>query len=83
MSKVPKVHREKTGVEGRGTEVGSESDVCEVGKVYIEPAGWKFRLAHVVVGVPTTELDSPIRGFTLQIKDCIDNTGGHTIDREE
>jgi PHP family Zn ribbon phosphoesterase len=39
VSEVSKVEGENTRVEGRSTEVGTLTDVREVGKVYIVPGG--------------------------------------------
>ena len=55
LSKIPKVQREKTRMEGRGTEIGSETDVCEVGEVYIVSAAWKFRLGFISLWRPQRE----------------------------
>ena len=38
------VQRKEAGVKGRGTEVGSDTDVCEAGKIYIVSTPRKVRL---------------------------------------
>jgi len=41
---MPKVQREETRVEGRGTEVSSETDERETSKKCIVTAAWKVRV---------------------------------------
>lgn len=84
MSKASKVERKKTRVEGRSTEVGALTDVCEVGKVYVVPAAWKVRLGAYGCRVETAGADLPFRGLTSngQIQDQVDDIAGESVHRE-